>query len=125
MDSSQYIEALLAEKTSLDPSYHVHAIRLITEGKKTQHFFLAKLTIVTICGTCVVCCENICFVLVANRSLLCALYCMDMLVYGDLTFARVYVNIVPINTRNRMGYNMESAFFQFYIEHNINNCFSS
>lgn len=34
MDSEQYLESLVAEKSSLDPTYHVNAIRLITEGKE-------------------------------------------------------------------------------------------
>jgi hypothetical protein len=44
MDHVKYLDALVAEKNSLDPSYYVHAVRLLTEGKikcYTSAFFKA------------------------------------------------------------------------------------
>jgi hypothetical protein len=38
MDTAQYLDVLVAEKDSLDPSYHPNAVRLLTEGKKAPYF---------------------------------------------------------------------------------------
>lgn len=37
MDSSEYLEALIGEKNSLDPSYHVNAVRLLNEGNESKY----------------------------------------------------------------------------------------
>lgn len=39
MDTAQYVDELETEKGSLDPDYHPHAIRLLSEGKKKYSFY--------------------------------------------------------------------------------------
>ena len=40
MDSTQYLDALIAEKSSLDPSYHPNAMRLLAEGKRAVYLIV-------------------------------------------------------------------------------------
>ena len=39
MDTAQYVDELETEKGSLDPDYHPHAIRLLSEGKQKYSFY--------------------------------------------------------------------------------------
>ena len=69
MDSTQYLEALVAEKNSLDPSYHPNAVRLIAEGKRALYLSIFNANFYIVSAKHALCdmyCVNICFVFAVN-----------------------------------------------------------
>ena len=86
MDTAQYLDVLVAEKDSLDPSYHPNAVRLLTEGKLESSVFwhFSKRSLPLFQQKHASCaspsCENICFVFAVNWTVCCIFYKLNTLV---------------------------------------------